>query len=272
MALQSAVVNVMEMAAQKAGRKLTRDFGEVEQLQVSRKGPASFVSSADLKAEKIIRQELFRARPNFGFLQADSGPIESGDGSARWIIDAIDGTTNFLHGIPHFCTTIALEQNGEITTCLMYNPITDETYWAEKGRGAFLNSMRFRISARRNLAESLFATDLPFHGQPNLKSELFNLDTILNEVSGVRSFGCTSLDLAYVASGKYEGFWASNQEQWNMAAGMLMVKEAGGMVTSFDGREKMLEKGEILATNGIVHGPITRLLSKARKQAKSEGN
>ena len=268
MALKSAVINVMEMAAQKAGRKLNRDFNEVEQLQVSRKGPADFVSAADLKAEKIIKEELFRARPNIAFLLEEEGEINLGDGSGRWIVDPLDGTTNFLHGVPHFCISIALEQNGEITASLIYNPITDETYWAEKGRGAFLNDRKIRVSARRDLKYSLLATGIPFHGTPGHKSFIHNLDAIMGEVSGVRRFGSAALDLAYVASGRYEGFWEANLNKWDIAAGLLLVREAGGSVTTFDGKNKAYETGEILATNNIIHGPLTRLLAKGRKAAK----
>jgi len=268
MALKSAVINVMEMAAQKAGRKLNRDFGEVEHLQVSRKGPADFVSSADLKAEKIIKEELFRARPNIAFLLEEEGRIDLGDGSGRWIVDPLDGTTNFLHGIPHFCISIALEQNNEITAAVIYNPITDETFWAEKGRGAFLNDMKIRVSARRDMKQSLLATGIPFHGTQGHKPFIHNLEAIMGEVSGVRRFGSAALDLAYVASGKYEGFWEANLQKWDIAAGILLVREAGGSVTTFDGRNKAYETGEILATNNLIHGPMTRLLSKARKTAK----
>jgi len=264
MALKSAVINVMEMAAQKAGRKLNRDFGEVEHLQVSRKGPADFVSSADLKAEKIIKEELFKARPNYAFLLEEEGEVNLGDGSGRWIVDPLDGTTNFLHAIPHFCISIALEQKGEITAGVIYNPVTDETYWAEKGRGAFLNDMKIRVSARRDMRYSLLATGIPFHGTEGHQAFLQSLEVVMGEVSGVRRFGSAALDLAYVAAGKYEGFWESNLNKWDIAAGLLLVREAGGSVTTFDGRNKAYESGEILATNNIIHGPLTRLLAKAR--------
>lgn len=268
MALKSAVINVMEMAAQKAGRKLNRDFGEVEKLQVSRKGPADFVTSADLKSEKVIKEELFKARPNFAFLLEEEGEINLGDGSGRWIVDPLDGTTNFLHGIPHFCISIALEQKGEITAALIYNPITDETYWAEKGRGAFLNDMKIRVSARRDMDVSLLATGIPFKGTPGHKPFIHDLETIMGEVSGVRRFGSAALDLAYVAAGKYEGYWESNLNKWDIAAGILLVREAGGSVSTFAGKNKAYETGEVLATNTVIHGPLTRLLAKARKAAK----
>ncbi|PCJ32354.1 MAG: inositol monophosphatase [Alphaproteobacteria bacterium] len=271
MALKSAVINVMEMAAQKAGRKLNRDFGEVENLQVSRKGPADFVSAADLKSEKIIKEELFKARPNIAFLLEEEGEINLGDGSGRWIVDPLDGTTNFLHGIPHFCISIALEQNGEITAGLIYNPITGETYWAEKGRGAYLNDMKIRVSARRDMKYSLLATGIPFHGTAGHKSFIHSMEAIMGEVSGIRRFGSAALDLAYVASGKYEGFWESHLNKWDIAAGMLLVREAGGSVTTFDGKNKAYETGEILATNSVIHGPLTRLLAQGRKAERNAG-
>lgn len=268
MALKSAVINVMEMAAQKAGRKLNRDFGEVEQLQVSRKGPAGFVSSADLKAEKILKEELFKARPNIAFLLEEEGEVNLGDGSGRWIVDPLNGTTNFLHGLPHFCISIALEQNGEITAALIYNPITDDTFWAEKGRGAFLNDMKIRVSARRDMQYCLLSTATPSHGTPDHKLFNHHLDAIAGEVSGIRHSGSVALDLAYVAAGKYDGMWQAHLNKWDMAAGLLMVREAGGSVTTFDGKNKAYETGEMLATNNLIHGPLTRLLSKARKAAK----
>ncbi len=271
MALKSAVINVMEMAAQKAGRKLNRDFSEVENLQVSRKGPADFVSAADLKSEKIIKEELFKARPNIAFLLEEEGEINLGDGSGRWIVDPLNGTTNFLHGVPHFCISIALEQNGEITAGLIYNPITGETYWAEKGRGAYLNDMKIRVSARRDMKYSLLATGIAFHGTPGHKSFIHNMEAVMDEVSGIRNFGSAALDLAYVASGKYEGFWETNLNKWDIAAGILLVREAGGSVTSFDGKNKAYETGEILATNSLIHGPLTRLLAQGRKAAKNAG-
>lgn len=268
MALKSAVINVMEMAAQKAGRKLNRDFGEVEQLQVSRKGPAGFVSSADLKAEKVLKEELFKARPNIAFLLEEEGEINLGDGSGRWIVDPLNGTTNFLHGIPHFCISIALEQNGELTAALIYNPITDETYWAEKGRGAYLNDMKIRVSARRDMQYSLLATGIAPHGPDSHKTFIHSMDAITSEVSGVRCFGSPALDLAYIATGKYEGFWDSNLNKWDIAAGLLLVREAGGSVTNFRGKDMAYKTGEVLATNGVIHGPLTRLLATARKAEK----
>ncbi|WP_321393182.1 inositol monophosphatase family protein [Emcibacter sp.] len=268
MALHSAIITVMQKAAEKAGRKLSRDFGEVEHLQVSRKGPADFVSAADTRAEKIIFEELSRARPDFGFLMEENGEIEGNDKSTRWIIDPLDGTTNFLHSIPHFCTSIALEQNGEITAGLLYLPLTDETYWAEKGRGAYLGNRRLRVSSRKNMADSLLATGIPFKGRAGHAEFIASLETIMPEVAGVRRFGSAALDLAYVAAGRYDGFWETELQPWDIAAGLLLVSEAGGQVTTFDGKKDVLDGKQILATNGALHGPVTRLLATARKNVR----
>ena len=270
MALQSAIINVMHKAAEKAGRKLARDFGEVEHLQVSRKGPADFVSAADTKAEKIIFEELSKARPDFGFLLEENGTVEGRDQNSRWIIDPLDGTTNFLHGIPHFAISIALEQNGEITAGLIYQPLTDEVFWAEKGRGAYLNNRRLRVSARKAMADSLLATGIPFKGREGHVEFIAALETIMPEVSGVRRFGSAALDLAWVAAGRYDGFWETNLQYWDVAAGILMVSEASGTVTTFNGKKDNLDGKEILATNGALHGPVTRLLATARKKVRNK--
>ncbi len=271
MALQSAVINVMEKAAKKAGIKLSRDFGEVEHLQVSRKGPADFVSKADLRAEKTIVEELKLARPQFGFILEEGEDIPPQDGNnSVWIIDPLDGTSNFLHGIPHFATSIALEQGGELTAAVIYNPITDDLFWAEKGRGAYLNNRRLTVSSRKNLTECLLATGIPFHGCAHQDTFITNLEHIMGEVAGVRRFGAAALDLAWVAAGRYDGFWEEGLKSWDIAAGVLIVREARGMVSEFDGRAKMLQTGQIIATNGAIHGAVTRLLSNARKAHKSK--
>ncbi len=271
MALQTAIINVMEKAAKKAGIKLARDFGEVENLQVSRKGPADFVSHADIKAEKTLVEELQAARPTFGFVLEEGKDIPPQDNvNSVWIIDPLDGTTNFLHGIPHFAISIALEQGGEIIAGVVYNPITDELFWAEKGRGAYLNNRRLTVSARKNMNDCVLATGIPFHGKPNHDTFITNLETIMGEVAGVRRFGAAALDLAYVAAGRFDGFWEEGLESWDIAAGILLVREARGMVTEFDGRVKMMQTGQILATNASIHGSLTRLLSTARKSHKEK--
>lgn len=271
MALQSALINVMEKAAKKAGNKLARDFGEVENLQVSRKGPADFVTRADIRAEKTIVEELKVARPKFGFILEEGKDIAPEEGTnSIWIIDPLDGTTNFLHGIPHFAISIACEQGGEITAAIVYNPITDDLFWAEKGRGAFLNNRRLTVSSRRNLPDCVLATGIPFHGKPHHKEFVCNLEHIMGEVAGVRRFGSAALDLAWVAAGRYDGYWEEGLQAWDIAAGILIVREARGMVSEFDGRAKMMQTGQILATNGAIHGSVTRLLSNARKQLKEK--
>ncbi|MEX1147831.1 MAG: inositol monophosphatase family protein [Sphingomonadales bacterium] len=269
MAFQSAIINVMTTAAQKAGRGLTRDFGEVENLQVSRKGPADFVSKADTKAERIVVNELTRARPGWGLLLEEGGEHKGEDTRRRWIVDPLDGTTNFLHGIPHFAISIGLEEDGEIVAGVIYQPLTDEMFWAEKGRGAFVNNHRLRVSGRRELNQSVVATGIPFAGRGDAADHdrfISEMATIMPEVAGIRRFGAAALDLAYVAAGRYDAFWESGLATWDIAAGILLVREAGGMVSEFDGRARMMETGQILATNNALHGPLSRLLRKARKR------
>ncbi len=261
MALRTALWTVMTGAAQKAARALKRDFGEVEQLQVSQKGPSDFVSAADIKAEKVLREELTKARPRFGFLLEEGGEVASADGHHRWIIDPIDGTTNFLHGIPHFAISIGLEMDGEIIAGLVFNPIVDEMYYAEKGKGAFLNDKRLRVSARTRLTDSVIATGIPFHGRPGHKPFLKQLERVMDSVAGVRRMGTASLDLAYVAAGRYDGFWEMGLQPWDMAAGILLVKEAGGFITELDGGKNLLGSGNVLAANPKLHKQLLDLIS-----------
>ncbi|MBT5187357.1 MAG: inositol monophosphatase [Kordiimonadaceae bacterium] len=266
MALQSAIINVMEKAVKKASIRLVRDFNEVEHLQVSRKGPADFVSRADVRTERTIVEELKVARPGFGFILEegeDTPPEDATKGT--WIIDPIDGTTNFLHSIPHFAISVALEKEGEIVAGIVYNPVTDELFWAEKGRGAFVGNRKLTVSSRKNLDDCVLATGIPFMGKPNLGTFPAQLDTIMPKVAGIRRFGSAALDLAFVAAGRYDGFWEENLQPWDIAAGILIVREARGMVSEFDGRAKVMQTGQILATNGSIHGSVTRLLSEARK-------
>ncbi|MEM7225026.1 MAG: inositol monophosphatase family protein [Pseudomonadota bacterium] len=268
MATRSATLNVMIQAANKAARTLKRDFGEVENLQVSRKGPADFVSAADLKAEKTLRQELAKARPGYGFLLEESGPVAGAPGeSRRWIVDPLDGTTNFLHGLPHFAISIALEDAGELVAAVVLDPIKDDLFYAEKGKGAYLHDRRIRTSGRQHLSNALIATGVPFKGReidPALSGELA---AIMTETAGLRRWGTASLDLAYVAAGRYEGFWERGLEPWDIAAGILLVREAGGYVTGLDGRPVNLEDGSVLAANDSLHGPLSRLLKRATAPA-----
>lgn len=258
-----ALINVMEKACRKAARGLVRDFGEVEQLQVSKKGPSDFVSAADLKAEKILKEELERARPDFGFLMEESG--ESGTSDERWIVDPLDGTLNFLHGLPHFAISVALERRGELVAGMVFQPLTDEVFWAEKGSGAFCNDRRLRVSGRRDLAESVFATGIPFRGHGDSPRFLKELYAVMPKVAGIRRFGAASLDLAYVAAGRFEGFWESGLQPWDMAAGIVLVKEAGGFVSDFTNRNKMLETGDVVCANEKMHGALLKLLAEARR-------
>lgn len=264
MSLKSPLITVMTRAAMKASRHLKRDFGEVENLQVSRKGPADFVSTADLKAEKILREELERARPDFGFLLEESGSIEGkNDEQRRWIVDPLDGTSNFLHGLPHFAISLALEERGDVLAAVILDPIKDELFVAEKGQGAFLNDRRIRVSGRRRLDEGLFATGIPFMGKPGHRIFLEELEEVMAVSAGVRRWGTASLDLAYVAAGRYEGFWERDLQAWDTAAGILLVREAGGQVSEIGGRSMTLKSRSILASNGHLQRDLDKLLMKA---------
>jgi myo-inositol-1(or 4)-monophosphatase len=265
MAVRSATINVMANAALKAARGLIRDFGEVEQLQVSVKGPGEFVTAADLKAEKVLRAELAKTRPSYGFLMEESGAEAGTDRHHRWIVDPLDGTTNFLHGIPHFSISIALERDGEIIAGLIYEPVRDEMFWGEKGGGAFLNDRRLRVSARRQLGEALIGTGIPFVGRGDHGTYLATLGAVMAATSGVRRLGVASLDLAYVAAGRLDGFWEFGLSPWDIAAGVILVREAGGYVTDLAGGASMLATGDVLAANDQLHQPLARLLEQSSK-------
>ncbi len=269
MAVKSAIINVMEKAARKAARGLLRDFGEVGQLQVSKKGPADFVSAADIKAEKVLREELGRARPDFGFLLEEGGEIPGADGRHRWLVDPLDGTTNFLHGIPHFCIAIAVERTEDrgretdITAGLIFDPLRDEMFWAEKGAGAYVNDRRLRVSARRKLSEAVIATGIPVQHKADHETFLAQLAAVMKVFSGVLRAGSAALDLAYVAAGRYDGFWETGLNPWDIAAGVLLVREAGGYVTDIDGGHSMFETGSILAASDQLHAEIGEVLRGA---------
>lgn len=263
MAQKSAVINVMEAAARKASRGLLRDLGEVEQLQVSKKGPADFVSAADVKAERILREELSKARPDFAMLMEEGGAVDGAQGQPRWIVDPLDGTTNFLHGIPHFAISIALEENGELVAGVIYDPIRDELFRAERGNGAWLNDRRLRVSGRADLGAALIATGIPFKGLPDHDRFLRTLEAIMPKVAGVRRFGAASLDLAWVAAGRYDGFWEFGLNPWDVAAGIMLVREAGGFVTEIGGRAYRLGAPHILAGNGSLHTQLDKTLREA---------
>ncbi|MGE0152278.1 MAG: inositol monophosphatase family protein [Reyranellaceae bacterium] len=256
-------------AAMKAARSLRRDFGEIENLQVSEKGPSDFVSQADMRVEEFLREELIKVRPGYGFVGEEGAPIE-GDGRHRFIVDPLDGTTNFLHGIPHFAISIALERDGEVVAGVVYEPIGDELFWAEKGAGAFLDtafakSRRLRVSARRRLGECLIGTGIPFRGRGDHPSFLKELAAVMAETAGVRRLGVASLDLAFVAAGRLDGFWESGLKSWDVAAGALLVREAGGMVSEIGGRAHRLDSPTILAANGHVGPALDRLLRQAAR-------
>jgi myo-inositol-1(or 4)-monophosphatase len=262
--VRSPLLNVMMGAARKAGRGMVRDFGEVEKLQVSMKGTSDFVSSGDLKAEKVLRAELKKARPAYGFLLEEGGEVAGDDRSNRWIVDPIDGTTNFLHGIPHFAVSVALERDGELIAGVVYEPISDSMFHAEKGAGAFLNDWRLRVSARRKLEESVITTGIPHRGRPGHDSFIKELSAVMESTAGVRRFGSASLDLAYVAAGRCEAYWESGIQPWDIAAGIVLVREAGGYVTDYTGRGDMLGTGEVVAANDHLHSKFLNLLRKAR--------
>jgi myo-inositol-1(or 4)-monophosphatase len=264
----SGLLTVMDRAARKAAPRLRRDFNEVQHLQVSRKGPADFVSMADQRAEQTIYEELSKARPDWGFLMEERGEIAGDPSKPRFIVDPLDGTTNFLHGIPHFSISIAVEEplaNGkrEVTSGIVYQPLTDESFWAEKGRGAWVQEQRLRVSARRDLAESVIATGIPFlgHGDFAQWSRIFG--AVAPEVAGIRRLGSAALDLAWVAAGRFDGFWESSLKPWDVAAGLLLVKEAGGFVTDFRGGDKMMERNEFLAANDALQSRLHKLVAGA---------
>ena len=260
---RSALMNVMTQAAMKAGRSLTRDFGEVQNLQVSMKGPADFVSNADRKAEEIVYQELSRARPEWGFLMEERGTVEGRDPQHRWIVDPLDGTTNFLHGIPMFAISIALERDGQIVAAIVFNPALDELYSAEKGGGAFLNDRRIRVAARSKLHETVIATGMPFLGHGDHARFLFEARKLMSETAGIRRMGAASLDLAYVAAGRFDGFWEHGLKPWDIAAGSLLVREAGGFVTDTEGNKFDLMQGDVACGNELIHRQLLAELKKA---------
>ncbi len=264
---RSALLNVMVQAVTKAGRTLSRDFGEVENLQVSVKGPAEFVSAADHKAEKTLIAELSRARPGYPFLTEETGIVDGNDKSHRWIIDPLDGTTNFLHGIPIFAISVALERDGELVAGVVYNPVSNELFVAERGQGAFFNDRRLRVAQRSELADAVFATGIPHRGRSGHAEFNQELPYLMQRVAGIRRCGAAALDLAWVAAGRFDGFWERGLEPWDMAAGILLVEEAGGMVSDIEGKRESLKNGSVVAGNPNIH----RLLRKTLRDARIGG-
>jgi len=272
MAVISGLIRVMEKAARKAGQRLRRDFGEIEHLQVSRKGPADFVSKADQAAERTLWDELRAARPDWGFELEEGGTIAGAEGKPRFIIDPLDGTSNFLHGIPHFAISIAVQEPrldgkgwGEVTAALVYQPITDESFWAEKSKGAWLQDKRLRVSGRRHLDESLIATGMPFAWHGDFAEWVKIFAAIGPQVAGIRRFGSAALDLAWVAAGRYDGFWESGLKPWDTAAGCLLVREAGGFVTNFKGISEPVCAAQVLAGNDALHSRLHKIVAAALK-------
>ena len=260
MPINTPLMNVMIGAARKAGKQLTRDFGEVEHLQASRKGPADFVTQTDLRIEKILREELSRTRPHYGFVMEEGGVVEGPDKTHRWFIDPLDGTTNFIHGVPHCAISIGLEREGHLVAGLVFNPIRDEMFTAEKGQGAWLNDRRLRVSTRRELKDALVATGIPFLGRDGHSEFLSELPRVMAEVSGVRRFGAAALDLAFVAAGRFDAFWERGLSSWDVAAGAVIVREAGGQVTDLSGGDGFLEGRTLLASNTALHAPLLKCI------------
>jgi myo-inositol-1(or 4)-monophosphatase len=268
----SALMNVMVGAARKAGRSLARDFGEVEQLQVSLKGPANFVSAADHRAEDILFTELSRARPGYGLLMEERGEVKGADTTHRWIVDPLDGTTNFLHGIPIFSVSIALERDGELVAGMVYNPATDETFTAEKGKGAYFNDRRrLRVAARSELAAAVIGTGIPHAGRLNHELFLKELRAVMATSAGLRRMGSAALDLAWTAAGRLDGFWEHGLRAWDIAAGIDNLREAGAYVSDIADKDKMLETGSIVAGNETIHAKLLKLLKAAGKNVPTVG-
>jgi myo-inositol-1(or 4)-monophosphatase len=261
--LPSALINVMVKAARRAGRSLKRDLGEIENLQVSLKGPANFVSLADKRAEQMLYEDLTKARPGYGFIGEEGGTREGSDKSHTWIVDPLDGTTNFLHGIPQFAISIGLRRDDTVIAGLIYNPANDELYIAERGKGAFLNDQRLRVAGRRKLDDCVVACGLPHIGRGDHDLSRREMTEIQNRVAGLRRFGAASLDMAFVAAGRLDAYWERNLSSWDMAAGLLMVREAGGFVSDLDGREDIFGKGEVIAGNETMQREVLALIRAA---------
>jgi myo-inositol-1(or 4)-monophosphatase len=266
MSRQSPLITVMIKAARSAGRGLARDFGEVENLQVSKKGPGDFVTAADHRSEEVIFNELSRSRPGYGFVMEERGVVNGTDKTNRFIVDPLDGTLNFMHGIPHFAISIGHEREGQLNAGVVYNPITGDIYWAEKGQGAWLENWRLKVAARIKLSQAVLATGVPYIGQAEERHQLFwaELAHMSQEVTGIRRFGSAALDLAFVAAGRFDGFWERHLKPWDIAAGIVLVREAGGVVEEIDGGD-VLTTGNILAANQSLLPKISAKLKTAKK-------
>jgi myo-inositol-1(or 4)-monophosphatase len=258
--LGSANLNLMIKAARRAGRSLVKDFREIENLQVGVKGPGDFVSKADLAAEDILKEELRGARPTYGWLGEESGEADGEDPTRRWIVDPLDGTTNFLHGMPHFAVSIALEHKGSIVAGVVFDPAKDEMFFAEKGQGAWMNETRLRVSGRTSMIETVYATGLPFGGRPELPAALQDLAKILPRCAGVRRWGAAALDLAYVAAGRYDGYWERGINSWDIAAGIILVQEAGGFVEPLRKGGDVVNGGAIIASGSAIFDQFAKVI------------
>lgn len=262
--IRSPLMTVMTDAVMKASRSLKRDFGEVENLQVSRKGPGDFVSAADRKAEQVLREALEKARPGYGFVMEEAGIVEGKDPSHRWHIDPLDGTTNFLHGLPHFAISVGLEREGQIVAGVVYDPIKDELFIAERGKGAYLNNRRIRVAARTDMADAVVACGLPHIGKGDHGLFLKEAATVMGHVGGMRRFGAAALDLAYVACGRLDAYWERGLNSWDMAAGLLLIREAGGFFSDAEGGSDPMAKGTVACGNETTHRELLKLLKKAK--------
>lgn len=264
MPILSPLLTIMTRAAEKAAKSLLRDFGEVEQLQVSIKGPGDFVSAADRRAEQIIHSELAKARPGFSFLMEESGAVGPKDAEARWIIDPLDGTNNFLHGLPHWAISIALEKDGEIIAGVVHDPVKNEMFYAEKGSGAFMSDRRIRVSGRRDLSMAMIGHWYPIHDR--LPDKEFNetSNRIRQKVAGLRANGASALDMAYVSAGRFDAYFQQNLKIWDIAAGVILVKEAGGKVVGYGAGDDPLTAGGILASNQYMLQPMQDLIGGSK--------
>jgi myo-inositol-1(or 4)-monophosphatase len=262
--IRTPLMTVMVDAVMKAARTLKRDFGEVENLQVSRKGPGNFVSAADRKAEATLREALERARPGYGFVLEEGGVVEGSDKAHVWHIDPLDGTTNFLHGVPHFCLSVGLEREGQVVAGVIYDPVKDELFIAERGQGAYLNNRRMRVSARRDLPDTLVACGIPGLGKPLHPRFLAEMAAVMGVVGGLRRIGAAALDMAYVACGRFDLYWERDVQSWDLAAGVILVREAGGFVSDADGGPNPLAAGSVACGNEGLHRELVKLLKQAR--------
>jgi len=250
--MDSPLLNIMQKAAKKASRGLRRDFNELENLQVKTKGPANFVTASDIRTQKIIYEELSYAKPNWSFIMEESKPIENQNTKARFIIDPIDGTTNFMHGNPNFAISIAAEIDNRLEAAIIYSPITDEMFTAERGKGSFLNDKRIRVATRKKLSESILITGIPHLGRGNKELFIKEMDKIIPEVAGIRRSGSAALDLAWIAAGRYDIFWERGLSVWDIAAGILLVREAGGFARGINGSDQDLWNGNIVSGNDDI--------------------